>query len=216
MDDESAIRTRFETLARFLNERRRRLFTAAEAAAIGRGGITAVTRATGVSGRAIAAGGAERRAPPAGSAHRLRRPGGARKHRVQADPTLQADLDRLIDPVTRGDPESPLRWTGKRVRKLTQALRALGHATSHRRVAELLHELGYSLQAHRKTIEGKTHPDRNAPFEFINTKVQAGEPVISGDAKGVDRGVQECWTGGASGARAGLRFPHPGPRSRHP
>jgi hypothetical protein len=103
------------------------------------------------------------------------------------DPTLQADFERLIDPVTWGDPESPLRWTCKSVRKLTEELRALGHATSHRMVAELLHELGYSLQANRKTIEGKSHPDRNPQFEFINTKVQAalqaGEPVISVDAK---------------------------------
>jgi hypothetical protein len=187
MNDETAIRTRFEKLAPFLNERTRRLFTAAEAAAIGRGGITAVTRATGVSRRAIAAGLAELQAPQEGPAHRLRRPGGGRKRRIQVDHTLQVDLERLIDPVTRGDPESPLRWTCKSVRKLTEELRGLGHATSHRMVAELLHELGYSLQANRKTIEGKSHPDRNAQFEFINTKVQAalraGEPVLSVDAK---------------------------------
>jgi transposase len=187
MDDETAIRTRFEKLAPFLNERTRRLFTAAEAAAIGRGGITAVTRATGVSRRTIAAGLAELQASHAGPARRLRRPGGGRKRRVQVDPTLQVDLERLIDPVTRGAPESPLRWTCKSVRKLTEELRGLGHATSHRMVAELLHELGYSLQANRKTIEGKSHPDRNAQFEFIKTKVQAalraGEPVISVDAK---------------------------------
>jgi transposase len=187
MDDETAIRTRFEQLAPFLNERTRRLFIAAEAAAIGRGGIAAVTRATGVSRRAIAAGLAELHAPPEGPAHRLRRPGGGRKRRVQVDHTLQVDLERLIDPVTRGDPESPLRWTCKSVRKLTEELRGLGHATSHRMVAALLHELGYSLQANRKTIEGKSHPDRKAQFEFINTKVQAalqaGEPVISVDAK---------------------------------
>jgi transposase len=187
MDDESAIRTRFEKLAPFLNERTRRLFTAAEAAAIGRGGITAVTRATGVSRRAVAAGLAELHTPQEWPAHRIRRPGGGRTRRVQADHTLQADLERLIDPVTRGDPESPLRWTCKSVRKLAEELRGLGHTTSHRMVAELLHELGYSLQANRKTIEGKSHPDRNAQFEFINTKVQAalraGEPVISVDAK---------------------------------
>jgi transposase len=187
MDDESAIRTRFEKLAPFLNERTRRLFTAAEAAAIGRGGITAVTRATGVSRRAVAAGLAELHTPQEWPAHRIRRPGGGRTRRVQADHTLQADLERLIDPVTWGDPESPLRWTCKSVRKLAEELRGLGHTTSHRMVAELLHELGYSLQANRKTIEGKSHPDRNAQFEFINTKVQAalraGEPVISVDAK---------------------------------
>ena len=106
---------------------------------------------------------------------------------METDATLRADLERLIDPVTRGDPESPLRWTCKSIRKLAEELRRMGHATSHRMVAELLHELGYSLQANRKTIEGKGHPDRNAQFEHINRKVRAalkaGEPVISVDAK---------------------------------
>jgi len=187
MDDESAIHTRFEMLTPFLNERTRRLLTAAEAAALGRGGITAVARATGVSRRAIAAGLAELHAPQAAPAHRVRSPGGGRKRAVQTDRTLQADLERLIDPVTRGDPESPLRWTCKSVRKLAAELRRLGHATSHRMVAELLHELGYSLQANRKTLEGKSHPDRDAQFAYINAKVQdalaAGAPVISVDAK---------------------------------
>ena len=106
---------------------------------------------------------------------------------MQTDRTLQDDLERLIDPVTRGDPESPLRWTCKSVRKLAEELRRLGHATSHRMVAELLHDLDYSLQANRKTLEGTSHPDRDAQFAYINAKVQAalqaGEPVISVDAK---------------------------------
>jgi len=187
MDDESAIHTRFEMLTPFLNERTRRLLTAAEAAALGRGGISVVSRATGVSRRAITAGLAELHAPQAAPAHRVRRPGGGRKRAVQTDRTLQDDLERLIDPVTRGDPESPLRWTCKSVRKLAAELRRLGHTTSHRLVAELLHALGYSLQANRKTMEGKSHPDRDAQFAYINAKVQAalqaGEPVISVDAK---------------------------------
>src|SRR5215467_3023974 len=187
MDDESEIRTRFKMLAPFLNERTRRLFTAAEAAALGRGGIATVARATGVSRRAIAAGLAELHAPQAASAHGVRRPGGGRKRAVQTDRTLQEDLERFIDPVTRGAPESPLRWTCKSVRKLAAELRQLGHATSHRMVAELLHDLGYSLQANRKTLEGTSHPDREAQFAYINAKVQAalqaGEPVISVDAK---------------------------------
>jgi hypothetical protein len=187
MDDESEIHTRFKMLAPFLNERTRRLFTAAEAAALGRGGIAAVARATGVSRRAIAAGLAELHAPQAASAHGVRRPGGGRKRTVQTDRTLQDDLERLIDPVTRGDPESPLRWTCKSVRKLAEELRRLGHATSHRMVAELLHDLDYSLQANRKTLEGTSHPDRDAQFAYINAKVQAalqaGEPVISVDSK---------------------------------
>src|SRR5438445_138409 len=187
MDDESAIHTRFEMLTPFLNERTRRLLTAAEAAALGRGGISVVSRATGVSRRAITVGLAELHAPQAAPAHRVRRPGGGRKRAVQTDRTLQDDLERLIDPVTRGDPESPLRWTCKSVRKLAAELRRLGHTTSHRLVAELLHALGYSLQANRKTLEGTTHPDRNAQFEYINRQVRAflrtGDPVISVDTK---------------------------------
>jgi hypothetical protein len=187
MDDEATIHTRFAMLSPFLNERTRRLLTAAEAAALGRGGIAAVARATGVSRRAIAAGLAELHAPQAASTARVRRPGGGRKRTVQTDRTLQDDLERLIDPVTRGDPESPLRWTCKSVRKLAEALRRLGHATSHRMVADLLHALGYSLQANRKTLEGTNHPDRHAQFAYINAKVQAawqaGAPVISVDAK---------------------------------
>src|SRR5690349_3923939 len=187
MDDKSAIHTRFAMLTPFLNERTRRLFSAAEAAALGRGGITQVARATGVSRRAIAAGLAELHAPQTASTHRVRRPGGGRKRTVQTDHTLQDDLEQLIDPLTRGDPESPLRWTCKSVRKLAEELRRLGHATSHRIVATLLHDLGYSLQANRKTLEGTSHPDRDAQFAYINAKVQdalqAGEPVISVDAK---------------------------------
>jgi Rhodopirellula transposase DDE domain len=187
MDDESAIHARFAMLMPFLTERTRRLFTAAEAAALGRGGITRVSWATGVSRRAIAAGLAELHAPPTTSPQRVRRPGGGRKRTVKTDRTLRDDLERLIDPATRGDPESPLRWTCKSVRKLAEELRRLGHTTSHRLVATLLHDLGYSLQANRKTLEGTSHPDRDAQFAYINAKVQAalqaGEPVISVDAK---------------------------------
>jgi transposase len=187
MVNEPEVRARFEMLAPFLNERTRRLAAAAEAAAIGRGGITRVSRATGVSRRAIASGLAQLKAPDDWDEGRIRRPGGGRKRTVEADATLRADLERLIDPVTRGDPESPLRWTCKSIRKLAEELKRMGHATSHRMVAELLHESGYSLQANRKTIEGKGHPDRNAQFEHINRKVRAalkaGEPVISVDAK---------------------------------
>jgi hypothetical protein len=210
MGDESAIHTRFEMLTPFLNERTRRLLTAAEAAALGRGGITAVARATGVSRRAIAAGWAELHAPQAAPAHRVRSPGGGRKRAVQTDRTLQADLERLIDPVTRGDPESPLRWTCKSVRKLAAELRRLGHATSHRMVAELLHDLGYSLQANRKTLEGKSHPDREAQFAYINAKVQdalaAGAPVISVDAKKKEL-VGDCKNPGREWHPAGHAVP---------
>src|SRR4051812_44412548 len=186
MVNEPEITTRFETLAPFLNERTRRLAAAAEAATIGRGGIARVSRATGISRRAITSGLDELKAPDS-AVGRIRRPGGGRKKTVETDTTLRADLERLIDPVTRGDPESPLRWTCKSIRRLAEELRRRGHATSHRMVAELLHESGYSLQGNCKTIEGKGHPDRNAQFEHINRKVRAalraGGPVISVDAK---------------------------------
>src|SRR3954451_18212498 len=187
MADDPEVKHRFEMLAPFLNERTRRLAVAAEAAAIGRGGIARVSRATGVSRRAIASGLDQLKNQDDLSVGRIRRPGGGRKKAVETDTTLRADLERLIDPVTRGDPESPLRWTCKSIRKLAEELRRMGHTASHRVVAELLHESGYSLQANRKTIEGKGHPDRNAQFEHINRKVRvalrAGEPVISVDAK---------------------------------
>jgi transposase len=187
MVDNLEVKARFEMLAPFLNERTRRLAAAAEAAVIGRGGIARVSRATGVSRRAIASGLDQLKTPDVLDDDRIRRPGGGRKRTVETDATLRADLERLIDPVTRGDPESPLRWTCKSIRKLAEELRRMGHATSHRMVAELLHESGYSLQSNRKTIEGKGHPDRNAQFEHINRKVRAalkaGEPVISVDAK---------------------------------
>jgi Rhodopirellula transposase DDE domain len=187
MVDDPEVRARFVMLAPFLNERTRRLAAAAEAAAIGRGGMARVARATGVSRRAIASGLVELKVPDNLTYGRIRRPGGGRKRTVETDDTLLADLERLIDPATRGDPESPLRWTCKSIRKLDEELRRIGHSTSHRMVAELLHEAGYNLQVNRKTIEGKGHPDRNAQFEHINCKVwaalKASEPVISVDAK---------------------------------
>ena len=161
---------------------------AAEALAIGRGGQVAVARATGVSRAMIQRGIQEVLQPelqaPKG---RVRRPGGGRKAMVVIDPTLREDLDRLVEPTSRGDPESPLRWTCKSIRKLAAELIAQGHQTSHRMVAELLHDLGYSLQANQKTLEGSEHPDRNAQFEYLNGAVQqqlwAGEPTISVDTK---------------------------------
>jgi hypothetical protein len=187
MVDDPEVRARFVMLAPFLNERTRRLAAAAEAAAIGRGGMARAARATGVSRRAIASGLVELKVPDNLTCGRIRRPGGGRKRTVETDDTLRADLERLIDPATRGDPESPLRWTCKSIRKLDDELRRIGHSTSHRMVAELLHEAGYNLQANRKMIEGKGHPDRNAQFEHIYCMVRAalkaGEPVISVDAK---------------------------------
>src|SRR5512140_269957 len=164
MVDQSEIGTRFQMLSPFLNERTRRLAAAAEAAALGRGGICLASRATGVSRRAIRSGLAQLCSPATARDDRIRRAGGGRRETVSTDTTLKSDLERLIDPMTRGDPESPLRWTCKSVRKLAEELQGMGHATSRRMVAELLHELVYSLQANRKTFEGKGHHDRNAQF----------------------------------------------------
>ena len=189
MGDEGTIGRRFKLIEEHLDERMRRLVAAAEAEAVGFGGASMVARATGVSRRAIREGAKELKERPlrAGRRPRIRRPGGGRKRTVDRDPMLKKDLERLIEPVTRGDPESPLRWTCKSVRRLAAELKREGHATSHRMVAELLHELGYSLQANAKTIEGTSHPDRNAQFEHINTRVRQylrrREPVISVDTK---------------------------------
>jgi hypothetical protein len=186
------VQLRFSSLSAFLDERMRRLVAAAESEAIGYGGVSAVARATGVSRRAITAGRRElrqregsRESVPAQS--RIRRKGAGRKRTVDKDPALRQDLDRLVDPTTRGDPESPLRWTSKSVRKLAEELRREGHAVSYQTVAELLHEMGYSLQANQKTLEGSRHADRNPQFAYINRKAQRylkqGEPVISVDTK---------------------------------
>jgi hypothetical protein len=187
------IRSRYEALAPVMDERVTRLWAAGEAKALGRGGIAAVTKATGILGKRIGYGLRDlaeiRQSPPIVPAQlqRVRRPGAGRKRLTDIDPTLSSDLEALIDPVTRGDPESPLRWTCKSVRKLADELRAMGHEVGAQKVSELLHELGYSLQGTRKTREGTAHPDRNAQFEHINAQAKAfqraGEPVISVDTK---------------------------------
>jgi transposase len=185
--DTDLIKQRFTSLEPFLDERLRRLHAAAEAKAVGYGGVSAVARATGVSRRAIAIGLQELAEPAAASVKRIRQPGGGRKRTAAKDATLLHDLEQLVEPASRGDPESPLRWTCKSVRKLADELNRQGHQVSHRLVAELLQELGFSLQANRKTREGASHPDRNAQFEHINVQVQAyqsaGQPVISVDTK---------------------------------
>lgn len=191
--EKELITKRFTLLAPLLDERQVRLYIAAEALALGHGGISVTSEATGISRPTITAGCKELlelagpNAPPRSAVGRVRKPGGGRKRAVDLDPTLLSDLENLIDPVTRGDPESPLRWTSKSVRKLADELNTMGHKTSHRMIAELLREMGYSLQANRKTLEGSSHPDRNAQFEFIHKKVMefqsSGQPVISVDTK---------------------------------
>lgn len=185
--DEERIKRRFELLAGELNERTRRTVAAAEALAIGRGGISAGSRATGVSRQAIRQGIKELQEQRGTNEGRLRRQGGGRKKTEKKEPSLREDLERLVEPVTRGDPQSPLRWTCKSVRKLAEELQRMGHHISYQLVSELLHDLGYSLQANRKTREGGEHPDRDAQFEHINAEATAflasEDPVISLDAK---------------------------------
>ncbi|PYS19563.1 MAG: ISAzo13 family transposase [Acidobacteria bacterium] len=187
MTDLAGIKKRFLALSRLLDERSRRLVAGAESLALPRGGISAVSRATGISRPVIRQGIAELKNPKTALEGRVRRPGGGRKKIAERDATVLADLEKLVEPVTRGDPESPLRWTCKSVRRLAAELGKQGHVISYPVVAELLRELGYSLQANRKTTEGDGHPDRNAQFEYINRKVQrflaSKQPVISVDTK---------------------------------
>src|SRR6266496_3139313 len=187
MKKEEEIKQRYERVADELNERTRRLLAASEALAFGWGGVSVASRATGLSRQVISQGIKELQERTKVGEGRIRRRGGGRKSTVSKDPGLSEDLERLVEPVTRGDPESPLRWTSKSVRKLAKELQQMGHQVSHQVVSELLHGLGYSLQANRKTREGGTHPDRDAQFEHLNAQAEAflaaGEPVVSVDAK---------------------------------
>ena len=172
MADIAAITARYEALKSLLDERSRRLVAAAESQAIGKGGISVVARATGVSRPVIRQGIADLKEPTALAPGRVRREGGGRKRAVVKDASLRTDLEGLLESTTRGDPEAALRWTCKTVRQLAAELQRMKHQVSHQVVADLLHELGYSLQANRKTKEGSSHPDRNAQFEHLNGKVK--------------------------------------------
>jgi hypothetical protein len=170
-----------------LNERSRRRWAAAEARSHGRGGIAAVARATGISEGTVRRGLLELDAGEELEAERVRRAGAGRPGILEREPGLSEALDALIDPVTRGDPESPLRWTSKSAAKLAAALTEMDHQVVDRTVLRLLKAKGYSLQANKKTREGAQHPDRDAQFAHINQTVSealsTGEPVISVDAK---------------------------------
>lgn len=185
------IRRKFAALDAVLDERARRQWAAAEAQELGYGGISRVAQATGLARDTIRAGLRELRYrqghPDEAVSLRLRQPGAGRKALTTLDPGLLAALERLVEPLTRGDPESPLRWTCKSTRTLARELTDQGHPLSDRTVAALLYEAGYSLQANRKTREGRQHPDRNAQFAYINTQARRfqkrGQPVISVDTK---------------------------------
>jgi hypothetical protein len=186
------IAERYRQLKDNLTERARRLFVANEAIAFGYGGIVAAAGATGMAPSVIGRGIAEVRAIEKGKAPSLpptrsRRPGGGRKKTTEKDPTLLPHLKALVEATTRGDPESPLLWTARSQRNIVAALRKQGHQTSMKMVSRLLKQLGYSLQANRKRLEGAQHPDRNAQFEHINETIrrqlEANEPAISVDTK---------------------------------
>jgi hypothetical protein len=189
-DSVQRIRRKFRDLLPEMDERRRRQWAAAEARDLGWGGVTAVARATGLSRPTIMVGLRELRHPlkaRGAMEGRVRREGGGRKAAVEADPELLAALEALIDPVTRGDPESPLRWTCKSTQRLSDELTRQKHPVGPRTVAMLLSRAGYSLQANRKTREGASHPDRNAQFEYISKCVRSfmdrAQPAISVDTK---------------------------------
>jgi hypothetical protein len=186
--DERAIAERYRLLSAqgVLDERGRRLWAAAEARSAGHGGITAVVRATGIAESTVLRGLADLESGERPAPGRVRRHPG-RVPILERESGLEEALEGLVDPVTRGDPESPLRWTSKSGAKLAEALRAMGHDVVDRTVLRLLKAKGYSLQANKKTREGARHPDRDAQFEHINRTVseaiQAGQPVISVDTK---------------------------------
>jgi len=181
------VERRYQVLAPYLTEQSSRVWAAAEALAIGRGGTAIVSEAAGVSRTTITKAKREVGRRPSVRPARQRRKGGGRTRLTVTDPTLLEALDVLIDPCTRGDPESPLRWTCKSTYNLAEALQKQGHRVSQRTVYRLLDVLGYSLQANRKAEEGADHPDRDAQFQFIADKVQRfqknRQPVISVDLK---------------------------------
>jgi Rhodopirellula transposase DDE domain len=189
----TTVQEKYRSLTPIMDERMRRRWAASEAIALGWGGITLIAQATGLSPVTIRQGIAELKDPTTLAADeaegnlRIRQPGGGRKRLSESDRTLRHDLEALVDPATRGHPQSPLLWTCKSTRNLAEALAATGHEVSHQTVARLLQEMDYSLQVNRKTREGASHPDRNAQFGYIAKQVRTfqrrGQPVVSVDTK---------------------------------
>jgi len=202
----------YKLLAPMMDERTRRQWAAAEAKAYGWGGIQAVSTAIGMSANTIHRGLVElserETNPGAAIIERIRKEGGGRKRQTESDPGLQIALERLIEPATRGDPQSPLRWTCKSTTRLAGELTKQGHPVSASTVGRLLIAAGYSLQSNRKTKEGADHPDRNAQFEYINATVQdfqqRDQPTISVEyeKEGNDRRILQCWLRMAAEKRA--------------
>lgn len=188
MSDVRLVRQKFEALRPLMDERMRRVWAGAEAIALGHGGIAVVAEATGMARNTVVAGIREQRQGSAGSFEpSIGRRGGGRKRLTEQAPALLTALESLVEPVTRGDPQSPLRWTSKSVRKLADELCAQGYQVSARTINRLLRALDYSLQANRKTREGSSHPDCDAQFEHINERTKQfqrrGQPGVSVDAK---------------------------------
>ncbi len=187
MPDEEVIAEKYRILEDALNERTRRLWAGAEALSLGRGAVAALARVTGLSRTTVARGMRDAEDREVLDPARIRKTGGGRKRKTELDPTLASALERLVDPVSRGDPESPLRWTCKSTRLLSKELKRQGYEVSHKLVGDLLYEQGYRLQSNRKTKEGAQNPDRNAQFEFINKKVagwmRRKQPAVSVDTK---------------------------------
>lgn len=206
MVDESAIGARYQAVAPLVDERARRLMAGTEALAVGRGGVAAVARATGLARTTVQRGADDVRAGERAGRGRARRPGAGRPPIERRDPTLRADLEAPIEPTARGDPDSPLRWTTRSVRSLADGLRRGGHAVSHQTVSELLKGMGYSLQANRRTLEGTSHPDRDAQFRRIADAVQLrlslGEPAISAGTRRRERWGRSGAPDGGGGPRA--------------
>jgi hypothetical protein len=213
MQDATILReleAKYRSLKPIMDERMRRRWAASEARAYGWGGVRAVSTVTGMSPSTIRIGMKElseqARNPKAEVTTRLRRVGGGRKRHTERDPQLQGSLEKLVEPLTRGDPESPLRWTCRSTTNLSQALKEQGHVASPQTVGRLLNAAGYSLQGNRKTKEGSSHPDRNAQFEYINELVEQlqerGQPVISVDTKKKEL-IGEFKNGGREWRRAG-------------
>lgn len=220
------IRRKYRMIRGSLTERSRRLWAAAEALALGYGGVSLVARATGIARSTIIRGVREPRTRGEVFAERIRRPGGGRKRATAVDPGLKAALEALVEPVSRGDPESPLRWTCLSTRRLARELSRKAHHASEWLVRQLLYELGYSLQANRKTKEGTRHPDRDAQFRYINAVVarqlRRGHPAISVDTKKKELVGEFKNSGrfmaptGHSRAGAGARLPRPHEGQGHP
>jgi transposase len=182
------VRKKFEHMAGVLDERGRRVWAAVEAEALGYGGQSIVAKATGLSRTTLHSEGLEKaQDPPANHRIRIRKEGGGRKKLTQQEPKLLSALEALVEPTTRGDPESALRWTCRSTRQLAAALKAQGYRIGHQTVASLLDDLGYSLQGNQKTTEGSSHPDRDAQFKYIQRRVEEfqsrGQPVVSVDTK---------------------------------